>query len=108
MLDKPIQSRAASQGAFAGSDIASDERQIAGCSANNRSEPGKAGASGSTPLRSTTNPQHAAHVIDYGCWAALKHLRDIGAACGRKTRKLSDDEFDYNQFSIENGDGEIY
>lgn len=53
-------------------------------------------------------PQHAAHVIDYGCWAALKHLRDIGAACGRRTRKITDDEFDYNQESIRNGEGEIY
>lgn len=32
------------------------------------------------------------------------------AACKqpRKTRKLTDDEFDDNQFSAENGDGEIY
>jgi hypothetical protein len=53
-------------------------------------------------------PQHAAHVIDYGCWAALKHLRDIGA-CGRKaSRKLSDYEFDRNQFSEEQGDGPVY
>jgi hypothetical protein len=26
----------------------------------------------------------------------------------RKVRKLTDDEFDHNQFSAENGDGEIY
>lgn len=59
-------------------------------------------------LARTDEPQHAAHVIDYGCWAALKHLRDIGA-CSRKTdRKLNDDEFDYNQESLQNGDGEIY
>ena len=55
-----------------------------------------------------SEPQHAAHVIEYGCWAALKHLRDIGA-CNRKAdRKLTEYEFDQNQFSIENGDGEIY
>ncbi len=53
-------------------------------------------------------PQHAAHVIDYGCWAALKHLRDIGACSRKADRKLTSDEFDFNQFSIENGDGEIY
>lgn len=59
-------------------------------------------------LARTPQDQHAAHVIDYGCWAALKHLRDIGA-CGRKAvRKLSDDEFDYSQESLQNGDGEIY
>lgn len=53
-------------------------------------------------------PQHTAHVIDYGLWAALKHLRDIGACNRQASRKLSDSEFDDNQFSIENGDGEIY
>jgi hypothetical protein len=56
----------------------------------------------------TEERQHAAHVIDYGCWAALKHLRDIGACSRKADRKLNDDEFDDNQFSIENGDGEIY
>ena len=53
------------------------------------------------------NEQHAAHVIDYGCWAALKHLRDIGA-CSRQTRKLNDDETDDNNFSMEQDDGPIY
>jgi hypothetical protein len=53
-------------------------------------------------------PQHAAHVIDYGCWAALKHLRDIGACSRKAGRKLTDDEFDDNQESLQNGDGEIY
>lgn len=53
-------------------------------------------------------PQHAAHVIEYGCWAALKHLRDIGACNRQASRKLSDDEFDYSQESLQNGDGEIY
>jgi hypothetical protein len=52
-------------------------------------------------------PQHASHVTDYRCAAALAHMRAIGA-CNRQTRKLRDDEFDHNQFSIENGDGEIY
>ena len=45
--------RAASQGAFAGGDIASDERNIAGHAANQRSEPGEAGVCGSIPQRST-------------------------------------------------------
>jgi hypothetical protein len=53
------------------------------------------------------DPQHAAHVTDYYVRAALKHLRDIGACDRRADRKLSDFEFDQNQFSIENGDGEI-
>jgi hypothetical protein len=44
---------AASQGAFAGSDIASDERDISGSPENQRSEPGKAGVDGSIPSRST-------------------------------------------------------
>ena len=52
-------------------------------------------------------PQHAAHVTDYRLSTALKHLRDIGA-CGRQTRKLTDFEFDHNQFSEEQGDGPIY
>jgi hypothetical protein len=53
-------------------------------------------------------PPHAAHVIDYGCWAALKHLRDIGACSRQADRKLNDNEFDHNQFSEEQGDGPIY
>ena len=52
-------------------------------------------------------PQQASHVTDYRCATALAQLRAMGA-CGRQTRKLTDDEFDHNQFSIENGDGEIY
>jgi len=53
-------------------------------------------------------PQHAAHVTDYHCTLALALLRRSGA-CGRKAdRKLTDDEFDYNQESIQNGEGEIY
>lgn len=52
-------------------------------------------------------PQHALHVTDYYCTTALAHLRAIGA-CNGRARKLTDDEFDHNQFSIENGDGEIY
>jgi len=53
-------------------------------------------------------PQHAAHVTDYLCTLALKHLRDIGACSRKADWKLTDDQFDDNQFSIENGDGEIY
>jgi hypothetical protein len=53
-------------------------------------------------------PQHAAHVIDYGCWAALKHLRDIGACSRKADRNLTDYEFDHNQFSEEQGDGPIH
>jgi hypothetical protein len=45
--------RAVKQGAFAGSDIASDEREIAGHAVMYRSEPGEAGAAGSNPARST-------------------------------------------------------
>ena len=52
-------------------------------------------------------PQHAAHVTDYLCTLALALLRKSGA-CGRQTRKLTDDETDDNMFSRENGDGEIY
>ena len=56
--------RAASQGAFAGVDIASDERDIAGHAANQRSEPGEAGVSGSIPERSTTfHPDLAALAV---------------------------------------------
>lgn len=52
-------------------------------------------------------PQHALHVIDYCAWKALADLRAMGV-CGRQTRKLTDDEFDHNQFSEENRDGSIY
>lgn len=53
-------------------------------------------------------PQQALHVTDYYCAMTLAHLRAMGA-CGRKAeRKLSDYEFDTNQFNRENGDGEIY
>jgi hypothetical protein len=53
-------------------------------------------------------PQHAAHVTDYHCVTALAELRAMGA-CGRKARReFTDDQFDDNQFSIENGDGGIY
>ena len=58
--------------------------------------------------RTPQEQQQAAHVTDYRLAAALQHLRSIGA-CGRKTRRaFTDDQFDDNQFSIENGDGEIY
>jgi hypothetical protein len=48
--------RAVKQGAFAGSDIASDEREIAGHAAMYRSESGEAGVVGSNPTRSTILP----------------------------------------------------
>jgi len=53
-------------------------------------------------------PQHALHVLDYYAAAALARFRAIGACSRRADRKLTDDQFDHNQFSIENGDGEIY
>ena len=53
-------------------------------------------------------PQHALHVTDYYCTLALALLRATGA-CGRRAkRKLTDYEFDHNQFNRENGEGEIY
>jgi hypothetical protein len=55
----------------------------------------------------TDEPQHALHVTDYRCALALAELRAMGA-CSRKMRKLSDDEFDYDQESIQNGEGPIY
>lgn len=56
----------------------------------------------------TNEPQHALHVTDYYCAMSLARLRAMGA-CGRKAeRKLSEYEFDHNQESRENGDGEIY
>ena len=60
------------------------------------------------PRTQPDTQQHALHVTDYRCATALASLRAMGA-CGRQAgRKLSDDQFDDNQFSIENGDGEIY
>jgi hypothetical protein len=53
-------------------------------------------------------PQHALHVIDYCAWKALADLRDIDACSRRADRKLTSDEFDYSQESLQNGDGEIY
>ena len=52
--------------------------------------------------------QHTLHVIDYCAWKALADLRAMGACSRKAERKLTDDQFDDNQFSIENGDGEIY
>jgi len=46
-------SRAATLGGFAGSSAASDRAKIGGCSPKDAREPGKAGAAGSTPARST-------------------------------------------------------
>lgn len=57
--------------------------------------------------RQSDAQQHALHVIDYCAWRALAELRAMGA-CGRQTRKLTDYEFDHNQFSEEQGDGPIY
>jgi hypothetical protein len=59
-------------------------------------------------LARTPQDQHALHVTDYYYAMTLSRLRSMGA-CGRKAnRKLTESEFDDNQFSIENGDGEIY
>jgi hypothetical protein len=53
-------------------------------------------------------PQHALHITDYYCAMTLARLRAMGA-CGRQaSRKLTDYEFDTNQFSEEQGDGPIY
>jgi len=57
--------------------------------------------------RTPQEQQQAAHVTDYRLAAALKHLRSIGA-CGRRTRKLTEYEFDCDQESRENGEGGIY
>jgi hypothetical protein len=52
--------------------------------------------------------QHALHVIDYCAWKALADLRAMGV-CGRKAdRLLTNDEHDFNQESMRNGDGPIY
>lgn len=53
-------------------------------------------------------PQLALHVTDYYCAKALAELRAMGACSRKAGRRLSDDEFDTNQFSQENGDGSIY
>lgn len=59
-------------------------------------------------LISREGPQQSLHVTDYYCAKALSELRAMGA-CGRKAdRKLTNVEFDYDQFSQENGDGAIY
>jgi len=53
-------------------------------------------------------PQHALHVIDYCAWKALAEFRAMGACSRRADRRLTDFEFDHNQFSEEQGDGPIY
>jgi hypothetical protein len=53
-------------------------------------------------------PQQASHVTDYYCATALAQLRAMGACSRKADRHPTDFEFDHNQFSIENGDGEIY
>jgi hypothetical protein len=53
-------------------------------------------------------PQHALHVTDYYLHTTLAALRVLGV-CNRSARRtFTDEQFDDNQFSIENGDGEIY
>ncbi len=54
---------AASQGAFEGSDIALDGQEVAGCSARQCPEPGKAGVFGSIPRRSTITSQMEADAL---------------------------------------------
>ena len=53
-------------------------------------------------------PQHALHVTDYYCAMTLARLRAMGACSRKADRKLTADEFDYSQESLQNGDGEIY
>ena len=52
--------------------------------------------------------QQALHVIDYRCATALAQLRAMGACSRKADRKLTDCEFDHDQFSIENGEGGVY
>jgi len=52
--------------------------------------------------------QHALHVTDYYLATTLTALRVLGVCNRSAGRKLSDDEFDDNQESLQNGDGEIY
>ncbi len=52
--------------------------------------------------------QQALHVTDYYCRKALNDLRAMDACNKRADRRLTDEQFDDNQFSIENGDGEIF
>ena len=52
--------------------------------------------------------QHALHVTDYYCAMSLAQLRAMGACARKADRKLTANEFDDNQFSIENDDGGIY
>ena len=54
------------------------------------------------------NTQHAMHVTDYYLAKAIEEYRRAGACQRKANRRLRDDEFDDNQFSIENGEGEIY
>jgi hypothetical protein len=60
------------------------------------------------PRTQPDTQQHALHVVDYRCAIALANLRAMGACSHLAGRKLSDSEFDDNQFSNENGDGEIF
>jgi len=60
------------------------------------------------PRTQPDTQQHALHVLDYYAAAALARFRAMGACSRKADRKLTDDQFDHNQFSIENGDGEIY
>ena len=52
--------------------------------------------------------QQALHVTDYYCAMALAHMRAIGACSRKADRKLTECEFDQDQFNRENGDEGIY
>jgi hypothetical protein len=52
--------------------------------------------------------QYALHVTDYYCFMAMKVFREMGACQRKADRRLTDYEFDHNQFSEENGNGPIY
>lgn len=54
------------------------------------------------------DPQHALHVTDYYCALAMAVFRSLGASQRKADRKLTDDEFDYDQFSDETDNGRIY
>ena len=60
------------------------------------------------PRTQPETQQHALHVTDYYCATAMAGLRAMGACSRKAERKLTDYEFDHNQFSEEQGDGPIY
>lgn len=59
-------------------------------------------------MKQRQDQQHALHVTDYYCRKALSDLRAMGACSRKADRKLTEYEFDHNQFSEECGDGQIY